>query len=317
MILPKNISPIAFGCDPLGGHNWGEVDPEAIMAAVPQAIELGVTLFDTADCYGNGLSEERLGKALGRRRSDVLVASKFGVRIGRNGKTFIDNTPVWIEQAIEGTLRRLDTDYIDIYQLHWWDGVTPFPAIFETLDRLVSEGKIRAYGSTNVTLNMMGLSSVSQLPRHFVTNSMEFSLVQTRNRNAIRAMRGKTRTGRNAFLAWGPLGGGILTGKYASAEGLDLNDRRLKRPDSHFIGDRLSRNLRIVDVCREIAAKYAPAPTVAQVALQWVSRTLGFGSCLVGIKSSEQLRQAVSSFDFGLTDADVNRLDKAAEDEIC
>lgn len=309
MIRFDKLSPIAFGCDPLGGHNWGRVDPEAIMAAIPVAVDSGVTLFDTADCYGNGASEERLGKALGSRRSEVLVASKFGVRIGGDGKTFIDNDPAWIAEAVEGSLRRLGTDVIDIYQLHWWDGKTPFPAIFEALERLVEAGRIRAFGATNVTLDMMGLASADELPAGFVSTSMEFSLVKATNRPAIEAM---CDGGKVNFLAWGSLGGGILTGKYASAADLQAGDRRLKRADSHFTGERLERNLAIVALCREIAAGHGANANVARVALQWISRTLGFGTCLVGIKSREQLADAVASFDFHLSDDEVQRLDAAA-----
>lgn len=310
MIQLDKISRIAFGCDPLGGHNWGAVDPASIAAAIPEAIDRGVTLFDTADCYGNGLSEERLGAALGSRRAETLVASKFGVRIGEDGKTFIDNRPAWIREAVDASLGRLKTDVIDIYQLHWWDGATPFDAIFEELDRLVEAGKIRAFGSTNVTLEMFGLASADLLPAAYVSSSMEFSLVQTRDRAAIEALsRTATRTPPH-FLAWGSLGAGILTGKYRSADDIAPGDRRLKRADSHFTGARLERNLAIVAVCREIAEGHGAA--VAQVALQWVSRTLGFGTCLVGIKSPAQLREAAASFDFRLTDDEVGRLDAAA-----
>lgn len=309
MISLDDISPIAFGCDPLGGHNWGTVDPDAIMAAIPLAIDKRVTLFDTADCYGNGLSEQRLGQALGRRRSEVLVASKFGVRIGAEGKTFIDNDPDWIVQAVEGSLRRLGTDVIDIYQLHWWDRRTPFSLIFETLERLRETGKIRAFGATNVTLDMMGMASAGDLPAGFVTVSMEFSLVHAANRNAIEAMCGN---GRPAFLAWGSLGGGVLSGKYTSTKDLDAQDRRLKRADSHFAGERLGRNLKIVDLCRSLAAAHGPDVKVSQVALQWISRSLGFGTCLVGIKTPKQLDDATGSFDFRLKDAEIRSLNDAA-----
>lgn len=311
MISLDRISPIAFGCDPLGGHNWGRVDAEAIMAAIPHAIDLGITLFDTADCYGNGLSEERLGAALGARRREVLVASKFGVRIGVGGKTFIDNDPAWIVDAVEASLKRLRTEVIDIYQLHWWDGRTPFPAIFETLERLVETGKIRAYGSTNITLDTMEIVSADLLPANYLSTSMEFSLVQTRNRLAIEAMcSGGGR--RPHFLAWGSLGGGILTGKYSSPADLEAGDRRLKRPDSHFTGERLRRNLGIVDLCRSIATAHGPHITVAQIALQWIGSTLGFGTCLVGIKSAAQLAEAAAGFDFRMTEEEVRCLDEAA-----
>lgn len=312
MIGLNKISSIAFGCDPLGGHNWGIVDPNGIAAAIPAAIDRGVTLFDTADAYGNGLSEERLGGALGRRRREVLIASKFGVRINSGGTTFIDNDPAWILTAVDASLRRLGTDVIDIYQLHWWDKRTPFAAIFETLERLVQAGKIRAYGSTNVTLEMIGISGPAELPSNFISTSMEFSLVHSLNRAEIQRMCAREKHPPVNFFSWGSLGGGILTGKYTSAADLEPKDRRLKRAESHFTGPQLVRNLAIVGLCRDIAAAYGPTVTTAQVALQWISRTLGFGTCLVGIKSVRQIEDAVAAFEFRLSDEDVRRLDEAA-----
>lgn len=310
MHLAKNLPAIAFGCDPLGGHNWGEVDPASIMAAIPRAIERGVTLFDTADCYGDGLSEERLGLALSSRRHDCLIASKFGVRIGADGRTYIDNRPEWINQAIDASLQRLGTDYIDVYQLHWWDRTTPFADIFEALEKLVRLGKIRSYGTTNVTLEMMGLGKSEDLPPAFASSSMEFSLVQAGNRDAITRMCGSASG--PAFLSWGSLGGGLLSGKYKSASDLDAKDRRLKRVDSHFTGERLQRNLKIVELCAEIANEHGDEIKTSQIALQWVRKTLGFGSCLVGIKNANQLDDAIGSLDFQLSDAALRRLDDIA-----
>jgi myo-inositol catabolism protein IolS len=311
MIEFSQVSRLAFGCDPLGGHNWGSVDPAAIADAIPHAVDQGVTLFDTADCYGNGLSEERLGQALGNRRHRVIVASKFGVRIGDDGKVFIDNDPAWISQAVEASLKRLGTDVIDLYQLHWWDGRTPFAEIFGALERLVEAGKIRAFGSTNVSLEMMKLNGADELPALYRSSSMEFSLVHGAHRAAIEAMCGGGAAA-PLFLAWGSLGGGILTGKYSSPSDLDPTDRRLKRADSHFRGDRLADNLAIVATCREIAARHGANAKVSQVALQWIGRTLGFGTCLVGIKSRAQLDDALASWDFDLTDEDMRALDQAA-----
>ena len=310
MTRSPEFGPIAFGCDPLGGHNWGKVDPELIMAAIPHAIDRGVRLFDTADCYGAGLSEIRLGQALAGYRDRCLVASKFGVRIDNSGLVKIDNRPEWIVHAVEASLKRLGREHIDLYQLHWWDRVTPFSAIFDTLERLVKSGKIRTFGSTNVTLDMMGMKNASELPDSYVSSSLEYSLVNVSARDAITAMC-RQPDGPN-FLAWGSLGGGILSGKYRSAADLEAQDRRLKRADSHFTGSRLARNLAIVAKAGEIAGNHGTNIKTAQVALQWISRNLGFGTCLVGIKSKAQLDEAIESFEFRLSDAEIAALDEAA-----
>jgi myo-inositol catabolism protein IolS len=308
--LPE-FGPIAFGCDPLGGHNWGDVDPVSVIAAIPHAIERGVKLFDTADCYGNGLSELRLAQALAEHRQSCLIATKFGVRIDAMGRTRIDNSAEWITKAVEGSLGRLGTDYIDLYQLHWWDKKTPFSAIFECLDRLVISGKIRAYGTTNATLEMMEMKTPSELPRACVSSSFEYSLANTAARDAIIAMCEPAAAVN--FLAWGALGGGILTGKYSSSADLEAKDRRLKRPDSHFTGPRLSRNLEIVAKASEIANRHGDGIRPSQVALQWIRRNLGFGTCLVGIKSKKQINEAIDAFSFSLSDADINQLNLAAD----
>lgn len=305
-----DLGSVAFGCDPLGGHNWGNVDPAQIMASIPYAIERGVKLFDTADCYGAGLSELRLGQALAGHRDHCLIGSKFGVRIDNSGKVKIDNRPEWIMEAVDASLDRLRCDAIDIYQLHWWDKITPFDAIFEALERLVSAGKIRSYGSTNVSLEMMGLTSCLELPDNYVSTSLEYSLVNIANRDAIRAM--CEGSDGPAFLSWGSLGGGILSGKYKSAADLDPNDRRLKRADSYFAGNQLEKSMRIVAKAAQIAKSHGDGIKTSQVALQWISASLGFGTCLVGIKSKSQLDEAIDSFAFRLTAEDVAQLEEVA-----
>ena len=120
----------------MGGYGWGNVQESELIDAVHAALDQGVNFFDTADTYGLGQSEITLGKALGSRRKDVVVASKFGVRVG-DGKTVYDNSPAWIEEALHGSLKRLGTDYIDLYQVHYRDGITPIGLVVETLEKLM------------------------------------------------------------------------------------------------------------------------------------------------------------------------------------
>lgn len=311
--LPDDIY-MGFGCDPLGGHNWGKVDPEEIMAAIPIALDRGVRLFDTADCYGNGMSEIRLGQALGEQRDKALIASKFGVRIDMTGRVKIDNDPAWIRQALEASLTRLNTDRIDLYQLHWWDKLTPIEDIFGTLEDLRQEGLINAYGATNVEADSLARILVAGEAPGFASYSCEFSLVFPERRVEINKICG-TPAGA-AFLSWGSLGGGILSGKYSSTDQLDPNDRRLKREDSHFAGDGLVRGLRIVAALGEIAEEIGKGVRHAHVALAWIRATLGYGICLVGVKSSAQLLDLFPAFDISLTDDQINRLDKLSKEEM-
>lgn len=311
--LSSRVSRIAFGGDPLGGHNWGHVDQAEATRAVRSAVDKGITLFDTADCYGGGLSEQRMGAALKEVRNDVLIASKFGVRLSQSGGSRYDNSPKWILEAVEGSLKRLGTDYIDLYQLHWWDRVTPFENIWECLEQLRRQGKIRSYGATNTTLEIMGLAGPGDLPETFVSLSMEFSLIEQKNRAAIDGMCRSADGGETPlFLSWGSLGAGLLSGKYRAKSDLLATDRRITRTDSHFAVGRIERNLQIVDICREVAAECGPRVTTAQVALQWIVRRLGYGICLVGIKNTRQLDEAAGAFDFTLAPDQVSRLNAAA-----
>lgn len=300
---------LGFGCDPLGGHNWGAVDPDEVMAAVPVALDHGVRLFDTADCYGNGTSETRLGQALGPRRNEALIASKFGVRVGADGKVRIDNDPAWIRTAIEASLKRLGTDHIDIYQLHWWDKVTPIADIFGTLEDLRKEGKLRSCGATNVEADVLLPGLKESGTGAFVSYSCEYSLVHPDRRAEIDAICG---TGTPAFLSWGSLGGGILSGKYTSADQLDPADRRLKRADSHFYGARLDHNLTIVRAMGEIAAELGDHVTHVHVALAWIRASLGYGICLAGIKSRAQLLDMLPAFEITLSAEHMERLNTLA-----
>ena len=134
------VSRLCMGGCPMGGYGWGDTQENELIEAVHTAVDQGVNFFDTADTYGLGQSEKTLGKALGSHRKDVVIASKFGVRI-ENGKTFYDNSSSWIKEAVEGSLRRLGTDYIDLYQIHYRDGKTPIRRCSESSLRLRHPGQ--------------------------------------------------------------------------------------------------------------------------------------------------------------------------------
>ena len=136
------VSRFCMGGCPMGQYGWGEVQEKDLLDAIAQAVDLGVNYFDTADTYGLGQAEITLGKGLGTHRKDVVIQSKFGVRAGQ-GKTIYDNTPDYIQQALDQSLNRLRTDYIDIYVIHYRDYTTPIEEVVEKLRNLKNEGKIR------------------------------------------------------------------------------------------------------------------------------------------------------------------------------
>lgn len=276
---------VAFGCEQLGGHAWGDVSQVDVERALHVALDRGIRVFDTADCYGKGESETRLGRFLRGRRSEVFVSTKFGVRFDSSGRVFYDASPEWAEAALAESLRRLGTDCIDLLQLHYPDGLTPLDAVAETLRRFRDEGKIRAFGISNQSSDIVRL--VRQLG--FSSFSLEYSLANRRHEKAGQLAKS---TGA-AFLGYGALGQGVLSGKYRGADGLAGGDRRTRAAYVNFHGDRLARNLAIVDALRRWSARVgAPVPVLA---ISWILRALPGSVALVGIKNPLQAEQAAAA----------------------
>lgn len=149
------VSRIGFGCWAIGGHGYGKVDDRDSMLAIQKAVDLGINFFDTADVYGFGHFEEILSKALGSKRHDVVIATKFGVNWDNNGKTFLDCSPGRIETAIDASLRRLKLEMIPLYQIHWYDNVTPLEEVLLQLKRCQEIGKIRYIGLSNFPIALL------------------------------------------------------------------------------------------------------------------------------------------------------------------
>mgnify|MGYP000206916885 CR=1 FL=1 len=133
------VSRLCMGGCPMGGYGWGSVREDELLAAIHAALDVGVNFFDTADTYGLGQSERTLAKGLGTHRKAAVIETKFGVRAG-NGQTFYDNSPEYIRKALEGSLRRLNTDYVDVYTIHYRDGKTPIEDVLGELDKLKEAG---------------------------------------------------------------------------------------------------------------------------------------------------------------------------------
>ncbi len=213
----------------MGQYGWGAVQEQELMDAVNAAIDNGVTFFDTADTYGLGTSETTLGKALGERRKNVVIASKFGVRV-EGGKTFYDNSPEYIEKALIASMKRLNTDYIDLYQVHYRDGITPISEVIETLDRMKRKGYIRAYGLSNI--HKEDLTELKAHVGKFASMQDEYSLACRKNEYDLMNLSSELQL---TPMTWGSLGQGILSGKYteqtvwAISSGSFLNCSLLKK----------------------------------------------------------------------------------------
>lgn len=295
------VSRICMGGCPMGGYGWGDTQENELIDAVHVALDSGVNFFDTADTYGLGQSEKTLGKALGTHRKDVIIASKFGVRI-ENGKTFYDNSSKWIETALEGSLKRLGTDYLDVYQIHYRDGKTPLSEVVETLEKLKQKGFIRSYGLSNI--HKGDVNEIKPLIGKFVSFQDEYSLACRKNEED---MFGFADHFAMTPLTWGSLGQGILTGKYTK-ENVDFgtNDRRSRDIYVNFHGEKLLKNLEIVEVMKEIAMKYGKS--VAAVAIRYILDFIPESVVLCGAKRPSQILDNVSSVGWKLDQEDIAKL---------
>jgi len=210
-IGPLEVSAVGLGCNNFGGR----IDEAATASVVHAALDAGITLFDTADVYGKGLSEEYLGKALRGRRDEAVIATKFGIEMpGGSGAS-----PEWIEQAVADSLRRLGVDHIDLYQLHAPDDDTPVEATIAALDGLVTAGAVRAVGCSNVTAEWLdatlGISAERDLSG-WVTVQNHYSLLH-REPEGDGVLDACARHGLG-MLPYFPLASGMLTGKYRAGE---------------------------------------------------------------------------------------------------
>ena len=285
----------------MGGYGWGSVQENELIDAVHAALDNGVNFFDTADTYGLGQSEITLGKALGNRRKDAVIATKFGVRAG-NGKTFYDNSPAYIEQALDASLERLNTDYIDLYQVHYRDGITPLSVIAETLERFKEQGKIRYYGLSNVS--MADYDEILQLKGSFVSLQDEYSLACRKNEKDLLKLSEELEL---TPMTWGSLGQGILTGKYDKNTSFGSDDRRSREIYVNFHGEKLLKNLEIVEEMKKIAANHNKS--VAAVAIRFILDYIPDSVVLCGAKRPSQILSNIEGSDWKLNSEEISLLE--------
>jgi aryl-alcohol dehydrogenase-like predicted oxidoreductase len=312
MIVIKNtdlkVSELCMGGCPLGGYGWGNVEKTDLINAVKTAVDSGINFFDTADTYGLGESERTLSEALGSRLNDVVITTKFGVRV-ENGKTFYDNSKEYVFKAVEQSLKRLNREYIDLYQVHYRDGVTPLQDVAETLEILKKQGKIRYYGLSNVHNEDAEELKAFNKENPFVSFQDEYSLACRKNEREMLRFR-------DEFLmtpfTWGSLGQGILSGKYDKNCKFESNDRRSREIYVNFHGEKLLKNLEIVEVLKEIAS--ARNKSVSSVAIRWILDYLKNSVVIVGAKSPKQVIQNAEALGWTLSKEEVDKLEKISKE---
>ena len=298
------VSRLCFGGCPMGGYGWGKVSEEELIKAVQCAVDEGINFFDNADTYGLGKSEETLARALGDSRNKVVIGTKFGVRV-ENGKTFYDNSPEWIEQALTASLKRLKTDYIDLYQVHYRDGKTPISEVVEALEKMREKGYIRYYGLSNI--HQEDLEELKEFKGKFVSFQDEYSLACRKNEMDMVNLSKELQL---TPVTWGSRGQGILTGKYDKDTKFGADDRRSRDIYVNFHGDKLLKNLEIVEVLKEIA-KEVEKP-VSAVAIRWILDYLKDSAVIVGIKNEKQLHGNMEALGWNLDKEQVELLEKVS-----
>ena len=297
------VSRFCMGGCPMGGYDWGDTKEEDFIEAIHAAIDHGVNFFDTADTYGLGQSEKTLAHGIKGKRQNVVIQTKFGVRAEKGKKTIIDNSPEYLREALDQSLRRLQTDYIDIYVVHYWDQKTPPHTIIEELERQKQAGKIRYYGLSNARSDALELCKPYK--GQFATSQFEFSL-------CCRNWEADIRRTENMLdvtpMTWGSLGQGILSGKYDENVKFGSNDRRRREIYTNFHGDKLKHNMDIVKVLQEISAQRGLS--CAAIAIRFILDIFPKGVPIVGIKNACQLQDNILSQGWHLSLEEMTKLNR-------
>ncbi|YBV96810.1 aldo/keto reductase [Phyllobacteriaceae bacterium JZ32] len=308
------VSVLSFGAGTFGGQGplfgaWGNTDADEARRLVDICLEAGVNLFDTADVYSNGASEEVLGAAIKGRRDQVIISTKTGLPMGEGPNDAGTSRPRLI-RAVEDTLRRLGTDYIDLLQLHAYDAGTPVEEVLSTLDDLVCAGKVRYVGVSNFAgwelMKSLAAAEKHRYPR-YVAHQAYYSLIGRDYEWELMPLGLDQGVG---ALVWSPLGWGRLTGKIRRGQPLP-EQSRLHQTVEYGPPVDDERLYRIIDVLDTIAGE--TGKTIPQIALNWLMHRPTVSSVIIGARNEEQLRQNLGAAGWSLTSEQVDRLDKASE----
>jgi len=308
------VSALSFGTGTFVGGNeffkaWGNSDVAEARRLLDLCFEAGVNLFDTADVYSDGRSEEVLGKALEGRRDQALISTKTTFRFG-DGPNDVGSSRYHLRRALEGSLRRLGTDYVDIYHLHGFDALTPIEEVQETLNTFVREGKVRYIACSNFS-GWHLMKSLAVADRYgwtrYVAHQVYYSLIGREYEWELMPLGLDQKVG---ALVWSPLGWGRLTGKLRRGQPVPgvsrLHTTAALGPqvtDEHLFA--------VVDALDKVAAE--TGKTVPQVALNWLLQRPTVSSVIVGARNEEQLRQNLGAVGWNLSAEQVAALDKASE----
>jgi aryl-alcohol dehydrogenase-like predicted oxidoreductase len=305
---------LSLGTGTFGGRGelfkaWGNTDVAEATRLVDICLEAGVNFFDTADIYSSGASEEILGKAVAGRRSDVLISTKATFRMG-NGPNDVGSSRHHLIRACEASLRRLGTDYIDLYHLHGFDPVPALDETLRTLDTLVQSGKVRYLACSNFSgWHLMKSLAISERYgwARYVAHQAYYSLIGRDFEWELMPLGLDQKIG---TIVWSPLGWGRLTGKIRRGQPLPAVTRLVKTAD---IGPPVQNEYlyRVVDALDKVAEE--TGKSVPQVALNWLLQRPTVANVIIGARNEEQLRQNLGAVGWNLTPEQVAQLDAASE----
>ncbi|MDR0271381.1 aldo/keto reductase [Paenibacillus sp.] len=293
------VSEIGFGTNAVGGHNnYANLNDETGKQTVQEAIKQGVTFLDTADAYGFGHSEQLIGEVIRNCRNDLVLATKGGIEKLSNGEIRFNNDPRYLRSAVEASMKRLQTDYIDLYYIHFIDERIPLSESVGELARLKQEGKIRAIGISNANIDQLKQAnatneiSVLQSPYHMLDRTVEEVLLPYCIEHEI------------SFIPYGPLAFGLLGGKYNT--GMVLDDKDWRKDLDLFQPEAFARNLAIVEELKTIASEQQL--TLPNLALVWLLHQPGVDAVIPGGKRIEQIRDNVKASGIQLSASTYNQI---------
>ena len=313
------VTPMAFGAWAIGGWMWGGAEEKEALSAIRAAYDAGITTIDTAPIYGFGRSEELVGKAMeGVPRDRYQILTKFGMNWQTaQGEYFFDSAdnegkPIRIykwsskQQVIkecEDSLRRLKTDYIDLYQIHWPDNTTPISETFEAVQRLMEQGKVRAAGVCNYNVNQVAeaLQTVQ-----IASNQVPYSLI---NRSIEKAVLPQAIEKGLSIIPYSPLQRGLLTGKIKPGHKFSEGDTR--EGNRFYTDENLRRTNALLEEIKPIAEKYNAI--LAQVVINWTINQPGIGCVLVGARNEQQVRANAGALSFTLSKEELEQITAAAD----
>ena len=284
----KNISRICFGCEALGGEDWGRFDLSELQEGIEKSIDLGLNFFDTADVYGLGLSEKRLSEILGPRRHDFIIGTKGGIEWKKTSISRADtkknSSPEYIKDCVDKSLKRLRVDILPIYYIHWPDPSTKISKTFEALQGLIDKEKIRYLGCSNFNLDQIRQAkevadiSFIQMPVNILNSPLPHSFSEFCKTNSIK------------IVAYNTLASGLLSGKYHTDSIFPKNDRR-SRLES-FQKTNLEKFSQEVGRLKLKADK--ENLTISQYSIREALRNQNIESVIVGIKNEQQAIENIS-----------------------